>query len=65
MGHNKCKEILPTKLQYKVDKNPTWPRSWMLLDALLYYKEGSFGLPLKNVMIVFQDQDLGKICFIC
>jgi hypothetical protein len=22
-GHNKCKELLPTKLQFKVDKNPT------------------------------------------
>jgi hypothetical protein len=27
IGHNKCKELLLTKLQFKVDKNPTWPGS--------------------------------------
>jgi hypothetical protein len=25
-GHNKCNELLPTKLQSNLDKNPTWPR---------------------------------------
>jgi hypothetical protein len=25
-GHNKCKELFPTKLQFKVDKNPPWPK---------------------------------------
>jgi hypothetical protein len=49
-GHNKYKELLPTKLQFKVDKNPTWHGSWMLLDALFLYREGSAGSPLKNVM---------------
>jgi hypothetical protein len=24
IGHNKCKELFPTKLQFKVDKNPMW-----------------------------------------
>jgi hypothetical protein len=24
-GHNKCKELLSTNLQFKLDKNPTWP----------------------------------------
>jgi hypothetical protein len=47
---NKCKELLPTKLQFKVDKNPTWFRSWMLLDDLFHCKEGSAGPSLKNVM---------------
>jgi hypothetical protein len=50
-GHNKCKELLPTKLQFKVDKNPTWPGSWMLLDVLFHCREGFAGPPLKNVMI--------------
>jgi hypothetical protein len=48
---NKWKELLPTKLQFKVDKNPRWHGSWMLLDALFHYREGSTDLPLKNVMI--------------
>jgi hypothetical protein len=25
-GHNKCKELLPKKLQFNLDKNPMWPR---------------------------------------
>jgi hypothetical protein len=25
-NHNKCKELLPTKLQFNLDKNPTWSR---------------------------------------
>ena len=33
-GRNKCKELLSTKLQFKVEKNPTWRGSWMLLNAL-------------------------------
>jgi hypothetical protein len=49
-SHNKYKELLPTKLQLKVYKNPTWPRSWMLLNALFHCKEGFTGPPLKNVM---------------
>jgi hypothetical protein len=49
-SHNKCKELLPTKLQFKVDKNPTWRGSWMLLDAFFSYREGSTGPPLKNAM---------------
>jgi hypothetical protein len=49
-GHNKYKELLPTKFQFKVDKNPTWLGSWMLLDALFHCREGSDGPPLKNVM---------------
>jgi hypothetical protein len=34
IGHNKCKELLPTKLQFKVNKNLTWHGSWILLDVL-------------------------------
>jgi hypothetical protein len=30
IGHNKCKGLLPTKLQFKADKNPKWPESLML-----------------------------------
>jgi hypothetical protein len=26
IGHNKCKELLPTKLQFNLNKNPTWPK---------------------------------------
>jgi hypothetical protein len=50
-GHNKCKELFPTKLHFKIDKNPTWHGSWMLLDAHFCFREGSVGLPLKNVML--------------
>jgi hypothetical protein len=39
-GHNKCKELLPTKTSIKVDKNPTWLGSWMLLDALFTKEKG-------------------------
>jgi hypothetical protein len=28
------------KLQFKVDKNPTWHGSWMLLDALFPAEKG-------------------------
>jgi hypothetical protein len=49
-GHNKYKEFLSTKFQFKLDKNPTWPRSWMLLDPLFHYREGCASLSLKNVM---------------
>jgi hypothetical protein len=49
-GHNKWKELFPRKLQFKVDKNPNWPESSMLLNALFQCKEGSAGPPLKNVM---------------
>ena len=55
-GHNKCKELLSTKLQFNLDKNLMWLGSWMLLEALFHCKEGFQGLPLKNVM----DE---KLCF--
>jgi hypothetical protein len=47
IGNNKCKELLPTKLQFEVDKNPTWHGSWMLLDALFIgpTRKGSMWLP--------------------
>jgi TRAP-type C4-dicarboxylate transport system permease large subunit len=45
-----AKRLLPTKLQFKLDKNPTWLGSWMLLNALFHCRKGSVGLPLKNVM---------------
>jgi hypothetical protein len=32
--HNKCKEHLPTKLQFKVDKNPMWPRITSVVSIL-------------------------------
>jgi hypothetical protein len=51
-GHNKCKELLPTKPQFKVGKNPTWPGFWILLHALLHSIEGFDGMSLKNVMKV-------------
>jgi hypothetical protein len=51
-GHNKCKGLFPTKLQFKVDKNPMWPGSWILLTALFHCREGSVGPPLKNVMFI-------------
>jgi hypothetical protein len=44
--HQKGPEIL----RVKVEKNPTWPGSSILLDALFYCKEGLVGPPLKNVM---------------
>jgi hypothetical protein len=47
--HNKCKELLPTKLQFNLDKNPTWPR---INDVVSNYKTGSIGPTLKNVMYV-------------
>jgi hypothetical protein len=25
-GHNKCKELFPTKLQFNLNMNPIWPR---------------------------------------
>jgi hypothetical protein len=43
----------PRTLGVKVDKNPTWHGSWMLLDVLFWYKEGFAGLPLKNVITTF------------
>jgi hypothetical protein len=45
IGHNKCKELLPTKFQFKVDKNPTWRGSWMLLDALFHVEKGLLARP--------------------
>jgi hypothetical protein len=50
ISQNKYKELLPTKLQFKVDRNPTWLGSWMQLDALFHYREGSANLPLKIVI---------------
>jgi hypothetical protein len=41
ISHNKRKELLPKELQFKVDKNPMWLGSWMLLDALFHCREGS------------------------
>jgi hypothetical protein len=40
-----AKELLPTKLQFKVDKNPTWRGSWMLLDALFLVVKGLLAHP--------------------
>jgi hypothetical protein len=45
IGHNKCKELLLTKLQFKMDKNPTWCGSWMLLDALFLVEKGLLARP--------------------
>jgi hypothetical protein len=42
--------ISTIKLQLKVDKNPTWLGSWMMLDVLFHCREGLVGPPLKNVM---------------
>jgi hypothetical protein len=33
------------KLQFKVDKNPTWRGSWMLLDALFPVEKGPLARP--------------------
>jgi hypothetical protein len=60
ISYNKCKELLPTRLQFKLDKNPTWPQSWLLLDAFFHCREGSDGPPLKNVMFVIWGTDLQK-----
>ena len=62
-GYNKCKELLPTKLQFKVDKNPTWHGSWMLLNALFYYREGYASSPLKNVMLTSSLKCSTVACF--
>ena len=43
----------PRTLGVKVDKNPTWCGSWMLLDAFFWCKKGSASLPLKNVITTF------------
>jgi hypothetical protein len=40
ISYNKCKELLPTTLQFKVDKNPKWRGSWMLLDAFFPIEKG-------------------------
>jgi hypothetical protein len=45
VGHNKCKELLPKKLQFKVEKNPKWRGSWMLLDALFPVEKGMLARP--------------------
>jgi hypothetical protein len=37
ISHKKCKELLPTKLQFKVDKNPTWTR---IIDVVSTIKKG-------------------------
>ena len=37
IDHNKCKELLPTKFQFKIDKNPIWPR---ITDVVSTVKQG-------------------------
>jgi hypothetical protein len=43
----------PPNFNLKIMRIQRGNGSWMLLDALLHYWEGSTGLHLKNVMIVF------------
>jgi hypothetical protein len=33
IGHNKCKELLPPKLQFNFYKNPHGLKSWMLFST--------------------------------
>jgi hypothetical protein len=48
--HNKCKELLPTKFQFNLDKNLTWPRILDVVVCSFHSRKGSVGLPSKNVM---------------
>jgi hypothetical protein len=48
IGHYKCKEILSTKLQVKVHKNPTWPR---ITDVVSSVEQGLMA-PLEKVVAV-------------
>jgi hypothetical protein len=51
IGHNKCKELLPTKLQFKLKENPTWPR---ITNVVLHYKAGLLA-HLRRMLCVFCD----------
>jgi hypothetical protein len=37
IGHNKCKELFPTKIQFEMDKNPMWPR---IIDVVSNMEQG-------------------------
>jgi hypothetical protein len=52
IGHNKWKELLPTKLQFKVDKNPMWPGSWMLLDVWFPIEKSLLARPWKMLCTI-------------
>jgi hypothetical protein len=50
--HNKCKELLPIKPQFNLNKNPTWTRIQCGQESLIMFRRvGSTGPPLKNVMV--------------
>ena len=34
IGDKKCKELLPTKLQFEVDKNPTWTKIFDVVSTI-------------------------------